>query len=148
MTTVSDLRTDRAAFTAALIANFRANGGKIADFPPFTGKPLLLLHTVGARSGEPRIAPAMFSRDGDRYVIMASMGGAPTNPSWYANIVANPEVTVEADGETFQAHAHVSADGAERERLWNAHATEHPQFNEYLKKTSRVIPAVALERIR
>lgn len=146
--TVADPRADHAAFTRGLIEHHRANGGQIVNYPPFTGKPLLLLHTVGAKSGEPRIAPLMFSRDGDRYVIMASKGGAPENPAWFANVVANPEVTVEADGDTFQARAHVYAEGPERDRLWNAHAAQHPQFNDYVARTSRVIPAISLERIR
>ena len=146
--TATDPRADYAAFTENLIEHFRANGGKVVDFPPFTDKPLLLLHTVGAKSGETRIAPLMFSRDGDRYVIMASKGGAPEHPSWLANLEANPEVTVEADGDTFAARAHVYREGAERDRLWAAHVAMHPQFNDYLAKTSRVIPAVALERIR
>jgi deazaflavin-dependent oxidoreductase (nitroreductase family) len=146
--TATDPRADHANFTQNLIEHFRANDGTIVNFPPFTGKPLLLLHTVGAKSGASRIAPLMFSRDGDRYVIMASKGGAAENPSWFANVVANPEVTVEADGETFKAHAHVYTEGAERDRLWNAHAAAHPQFNGYVAKTSRVIPAIALERIR
>jgi deazaflavin-dependent oxidoreductase (nitroreductase family) len=141
-----DPRADRAAFTKALIEHHRANRGQI-DFGPFAGRPLLLLHTIGVKSGEPRIAPLMFSRDGDRYVVMASKGGAAENPSWLANVVANPEVTVEAEGETFSARAHVYTEGPERGRLWNAHAAEHPQFNDYGARTARVIPAVALERV-
>lgn len=142
------MTADHNAFTNGLIEHHRANGGQIVDYPPFTGKPLLLLHTVGAKSGEERIAPLMFSRDGDHYVIMASKGGAPEHPGWLANLEAHPQVTVEADGDTFEARAHVYREGPERDRLWNQHAAEHPQFNDYLAKTSRVIPAVALERIR
>ena len=89
----------------------------------------------------------MYSRDGDRFVIVASKGGAPTNPAWFANIVANPEVTVEAEGDTFRAHAHVEAEGPERDRLFNAHKAQHPNFADYERKTTRVIPAVSLERI-
>lgn len=143
---MSDPRADYAAFTRALIENHRANAGQIT-FGPFQGRPVLLLTTTGARSGEPRIAPLVFSRDGDRLVIMASKAGAPTNPAWFANLVANPIVTVEADGETYQARALV-AEGAERDRLWAQHVAEHPGFAEYETRTDRVIPAIALERIR
>ena len=144
--TASDLRTNYAAATRALIEEHRANRGRILS-GPFKDRPVLLLHTVGAKSGEPRIAPLVFSRDGDRYVVIASKGGAPTNPAWYANTVANPDVTVEAEGDTFKARAHVEAEGPERDRLFNAHKAQHPNFADYEQKTTRVIPAVSLERI-
>ena len=143
--TSNDPRADRDAFTNALIADHRAHGGRITS-GPFEGRPVLLLHTVGATSGQPRIAPVVYSRDGDRFVIMASKGGAPTNPAWFANLVAHPEVTVEAEGETFLARA-IVAEGAERDRLWNAHVAQHPGFADYEQRTDRVIPAVSLERI-
>lgn len=143
--TTADPRADHAAFTQALIDDHRAHAGRIT-FGPFKDRPVLLLHTVGARTGEPRIAPLVFSREGDRYVVMASKGGAPSNPAWYANILANPVVTVEADGATFSARATTPA-GAERDRLWANHVAQHPGFADYEKKTSRVIPAVVLERI-
>jgi deazaflavin-dependent oxidoreductase (nitroreductase family) len=143
--TAIDPRPDRAAFTQALIEDHRAHGGRITS-GPFEGRPVLLLHTVGAKSGEPRIAPVVFSRDGERYVIMASKGGAPTNPAWFANLMAHPEVTVEADGDTFRARA-VVAEGPERDRLWRAHTAQHPNFLDYEQKTTRVIPAISLERI-
>jgi deazaflavin-dependent oxidoreductase (nitroreductase family) len=143
--TAADPRADRAAFTEALIEDHRAHHGRIT-FGPFKDRPVLLLHTTGARTGQPRIAPLVFSRDAGRHVVMASKGGAPTNPAWFANLVANPRVTVEADGETFQARA-VVPQGAERDRLWRAHVAQHPAFGEYERKTTRVIPAVVLERI-
>jgi len=80
-------------------------------------------------------------------VIMASKGGAPVNPAWFANIVANPVVTVETGGETFQARA-VVTEGAERDRLWAAHVAQNPTFAEYEQRTTRLIPAIVLERIR
>jgi deazaflavin-dependent oxidoreductase (nitroreductase family) len=144
--TSNDPRPDYAAFTRALIEEHRANGGKLLH-GPFKDRSVLLLHTVGAKTGEARIAPVVFRRDGDRYVVVASKSGAPTNPGWYANIVANPEVTVEAEGETFKARAHVEAEGPERDRLWNAHKALYPNFAEYETMTSRVIPAISLERI-
>lgn len=142
----NDPRADYAAFTRALIENHRANAGQIT-FGPFQGRPVVLLTTTGAKSGEPRIAPLVFSRDGGNIVVMASKGGAPTNPAWFANLVANPVVTVEADGETYQARA-IVAQGAERQRLWDQHVTQHPGFAEYATKTDREIPAIVLERIR
>ncbi len=145
--TSPDPRPDPAEFTRDLIAQHRANGGRIIT-GPFQGRPVLLLHTVGARTGEPRIAPLVYSRDGDRYVVMASKGGAPENPAWYANLLAHPEVTVEAEGQTFRALAHVEDAGPERDRLWGVHAAQHPGFTDYERKTTRTIPAVSLERIR
>ena len=143
--TATDPGAERAAFTQALIEDHRAHGGQITS-GPFEGRPVLLLHTVGAKSGEPRIAPLVYSRDGDRLVVMASKGGAPSNPSWFTNLLAHPDVTVEAEGDTFRARA-VVAEGAERDRLWSAHVAQHPGFADYERKTSRVIPAVILERV-
>lgn len=124
-----------------LIEQHRANGGK-TDFP----LPLLLLTTTGAKSGQPRTTPVAYSRDGDRYIIIASKGGAPTHPDWYHNLLAHPLVTVEVGGETFQARATV-AEGAEWERLYEQHGAEMPGFLEYRKKTSRHIPVIILERV-
>jgi deazaflavin-dependent oxidoreductase (nitroreductase family) len=88
----------------------------------------------------------VYSRDGDHYVIMASKGGAPTHPAWYHNLVAHPIVTVEVGAEKFEARASV-AQGAERDRLFAQHAAINPGFNDYQKRTSRVIPVVVLERL-
>ncbi len=143
--TTTDRSSDYADFTNALIADFRANGGKVTS-GPFLGRNLLLLRTIGALSGGPRLAPLVYTRDGDRIVIVASKGGAPTNPAWYHNILANPVVTVELGDETFQARASV-VEGGERDRLYAAHAAEHPAFAEYQERTTRVIPVVGLERV-
>lgn len=124
-----------------MIEQYRANGGKV-DFP----LPLLLLTTTGAKSGETRTTPVAYSRDGDRLVILASKGGAPTNPDWYHNLMAHPLVTVELGTERFQARA-VLADDAEYERLYSQHATQMPGFAEYRRKTTRHIPVIILERI-
>lgn len=142
--TTTDPRADYAAFTRNLIADVRTNGQPTSG--PFLGRRVLILTTTGARSGEPRVAPLVHSGDGDRLVIIASKGGAPDNPSWYANLRANPVVTVETGGEMFQARAS-EAEGEERQRLWDAHVAEHPGFAEYPTMTSRVIPVVVLERI-
>jgi deazaflavin-dependent oxidoreductase (nitroreductase family) len=138
-------RPGYADFTDALIADFRAHGGKVSS-GPFLGRNLLLLTTRGARSGATRLAPLAYTRDGDRIVVVASKGGSPTNPAWYVNLLANPVATVELGGETFQARASV-AEGGERDRLYAAHAAEHPSFRDYPNQTMRVIPVVTLERI-
>jgi deazaflavin-dependent oxidoreductase (nitroreductase family) len=122
-----------------MIEKFRANNGKMPD-----DAPLLLLTTTGAKTGKTRINPLVYTRDSQRYVVLASKGGAPTNPDWYHNLVANPDVVVEVGPEKFQARAMV-AEGAERERLFNAQASKMPNFGEYQTKTSRLIPVVVLE---
>jgi len=131
-------------FNQALIADLRANGGK-ATSGPFLGRPLLVLSTKGAKSGEHRETPLVYTRDGNHHVIIASKGGAPTHPAWYHNLVKHPEVTVEVGGEKFKARAHV-ADGEEYERLYVQHADINPTFHDYRKKTSRKIPVIVLER--
>jgi deazaflavin-dependent oxidoreductase (nitroreductase family) len=115
--------------TEALIVDFRAHGGEVTS-GPFAGRPVLLLTTRGAKSGERRLAPLVYSRDGDRFVVMASKGGAPTHPAWYLNLRANPVATVEVGGETFEARAGV-ADGTERDRLFAQHASNSPSFTDY-----------------
>jgi len=130
-------------FNQQVIAEFRANSGKVGG--PFAGSPMVLLTTTGAKSGKERTSPLVYTTDGDRIVIIASKAGAPTNPDWYHNIVANPTATVEIGTERFQAHATV-AEGAERDRLFNQQATQMPGFAEYQTKTTRVIPVVVLER--
>jgi deazaflavin-dependent oxidoreductase (nitroreductase family) len=133
-------------FNNALIDDFRAHGGQ-ASSGPFVGRQLLLLTAAGARTGERRTIPLVYSRDGDRYVVAASKGGAPAHPAWYLNVVANPTVTVEVGGEKFEARATAVTGGPERDRLYAQHALGYPNFLEYQQKTSRVIPVVVLERI-
>lgn len=132
------------SFNDDLIADFRAHGGK-ASGGPFLGRPLLLLTTIGAKSGESRTVPLVYTRDGDRYVIIASKGGAPTHPAWYHNLLAHPTVTLEVGEETFQADASV-AEGAERRKLYDAQAAMMPAFADYELKTTRVIPVIKLTR--
>jgi deazaflavin-dependent oxidoreductase (nitroreductase family) len=128
----------------AIIEEFRANGGKVGG--QFAGKPLLLLHTIGAKSGQPRLNPVACLRDVDHYVIVASKGGAPTNPDWYYNVVAHPLVTVEYGTETFKVSATVATE-PERTRLYNQMAAERPTFAEYQRKTTRTIPVIILTRV-
>lgn len=132
------------AFNRDLVNEYRANGGTVTG--PFAGRPLLLLTTTGARSGEQRTTPLVYSTDGDLLVVIASKGGAPTHPAWYHNLTANPEATVELGTERFQVRAEV-AQGEERDRLFEAQATQMPNFAEYQRKTSRRIPVFKLRRL-
>jgi deazaflavin-dependent oxidoreductase (nitroreductase family) len=132
-------------FNNALVKDLRANGGR-ASSGPFKGRDVLILTTKGAKSGDTRVNPVAFSRDDGKLVIVASKGGAPTNPAWYHNLLAHPEVTVEVLGEKFKARALV-ADDADYERLYANHAGIHAGFNDYRKRTTRKIPVVVLERI-
>lgn len=131
-------------FNKTVIAEFRANEGKVGG--QFASTPLLLLSTIGAKSGQTRTNPLAYTRDGDRIIVMASKGGAPTHPDWYYNIKAHPTVTVEVGREQFQARA-IVADGAERERLFTQMATAMPGFADYQRNTERQIPVVILERM-
>ncbi len=132
-------------FNTKVINEFRANGGKVG--PPFEGAPMVLLHTTGAKSGQERVSPLIYYRDGDRYVIFASKAGAPTNPDWYHNIKANPSVRVEIGTETFDVTATIHDRGDERDRLYDAQAELMPGFKDYEKATDRIIPVVVLERV-
>jgi deazaflavin-dependent oxidoreductase (nitroreductase family) len=138
------MSTDFATFNRNLIDQFRANAGEIKD-GIFKGAPILLLTTTGAKSGTTYTTPLVFTRDGDRLVIIASKGGAPTNPAWYHNLVANPTVTIEVGPEKYEANALVTQ-GEERDRLFDAQATLMPNFAEYQRNTTRRIPVVVLER--
>jgi len=125
-----------------LIADMRAHGGAVTG-GPLAGHPLLIMTSTGAKSGERRRAILTFSRDGDDYVIAGSAAGAPTDPAWLANLAANHDVTVEAEGRTFEATASV-ADGADRDRLWDEHVAVNPHFAAYPEQSGRVIPMVRL----
>jgi deazaflavin-dependent oxidoreductase (nitroreductase family) len=138
------MSTDYEAFQRMLIADMRENGGRVTS-GPMAGRTLGILTTTGARTGEPRISIVTWTREGDTYVIAATKGGAPTHPAWYHNLVANPDATFEAEGATIPVRATV-AEGAERQRLWDEHAKEHPEFAGYPDKTDRVIPVIVLER--
>jgi deazaflavin-dependent oxidoreductase (nitroreductase family) len=134
---------DPAAFTKALVADLREHGGKVTS-GPMAGRTLLVLTTTGAKTGQPRVAVVTYTRDGDTYTVAASKSGMPTNPSWFANLVANPTVTIEAEGNTTEAKAAV-AEGADRDELWDRHVKAHPEFASYPEKTGgRVIPMIRL----
>jgi deazaflavin-dependent oxidoreductase (nitroreductase family) len=136
--------SDREDWNSNIIQEFRANEGKVGG--PFDGAPLLLLHTTGARSGEERVNPMMYLADGDRLVVFASKGGAPSNPDWYHNLVANPEVEIEVGTERRRMHARV-AEGEERDRLYAEQSKRYPQFAKYQEGTDRTIPVVILEAV-
>lgn len=129
-------------FNQSIVDEFRANGGKVGG--PFEGAPMLLLTTTGAKSGQARTAPLVYLADGDRYVVFASKAGAPTNPDWYHNLVANPSVSVEVGSDRTDADA-VVLTGEERDQLFAKQAERMPGFKDYQDKTTRVIPVVALQ---
>jgi len=126
-----------------IIAEFRANAGQVGGH--FAGSPLLLLHTTGAKSGAERVNPVAYVRDGDRLVVVASKAGAPTNPDWYHNLVANPQISVEVGTGRFEGEATVAAE-PERTRLYGEMVKVMPGFADYLHKTTREIPVVVLSR--
>ena len=128
-----------------IIEEFRANGGKVGG--NFAGKPLLLLHTKGAKTHEERVNPVAYITDGDRLAVIASKGGAPTNPDWYYNVVADPSLTVEVGTEQFPVQAKV-AEEPERTRLYDKMITIMPGFAEYRQKTTRQIPVIILTPVK
>ena len=134
--------SDTNDWNTRLIEEFRANGGKVGG--QFAGAPLLLLHTTGARSGEERVNPVMYQDLGGTVAVFASKAGAPTNPDWYHNVVANPEVTAEIGTETRRFRARV-ATGDEREQIWARQKQDFPGFADYEANTTRQIPVVVLE---
>jgi deazaflavin-dependent oxidoreductase (nitroreductase family) len=130
-------------FNKQIIAEFRANEGKVGG--QFTGAPMILVHHFGARSGVERVSPMVYFPDGDRMLIIASAAGSPKNPDWYHNLKAHPRVTVEVGTETFPVVVE-ELPPAERDRKWAEVTAVAPGFAEYQKKTSRVIPVLALAR--
>jgi deazaflavin-dependent oxidoreductase (nitroreductase family) len=132
-------------FNRKVIEDFRANAGKVGG--QFAGAPMVLLTTTGAKSGKSYTTPLVYSKDGDRIIVIASKAGAPNNPAWYHNLRAHPTATLEIGAEKFQARAVVTS-GAERERLFKQQAAQMSVFNDYQKKTTRQIPVIAFERVK
>jgi len=127
------------------VRRYRETGGEVGhDWK--RGSKILLLTTKGRKSGEPRTTPLIYENAGDAYVVVASKGGAPEHPGWYANLAKTPEVELQVRDEVVPAHARV-ADGEERERLWKLAAQQWPAYDDYAKKTDREIPVVVLERV-
>ncbi len=135
------MSTSPADFNAQIIDEFRANEGRVSGM--FEQMPLLLLHHTGARSGTARVNPLAYQDDDGRYVIFASKAGAPTNPDWYHNLEAHPNVTIEVGTDTIDVVAS-EATGEERERLYRTQAERMPQFAEYAQKAGRTIPVMVL----
>lgn len=132
-------------WNSSVIEEFRAKGGKVGG--QFEGAPLLLLHTTGAKTGSERVNPVMYRKIDGGYAVFASKAGAPSNPDWYHNLLANPRVRAEIGTETVELTARV-ADSATRERIWAAHKSAYPGFADYERKTTRQIPVVILEPVR
>ncbi len=132
-------------FNKTIIEEFRANGGVVGG--RFQDRDLLLLNTIGAKSGLIRVIPVVYMVEGDRYIIIASKGGAPTHPDWYYNIVAHPEFDVEVGTEKFKVEATV-AEEPERTRLYDKMAAKYPFFAEYRANSKRIIPLISLNRLR
>jgi deazaflavin-dependent oxidoreductase (nitroreductase family) len=130
------------AYNQGIIREFRANGGVVAQLP----FPIMLLTTTGARTGKRTTTPVGFGVDGDRVYVVGSKGGGPSHPAWFHNLRANPSVTVELGGESYQARA-VITQGAERDRLYGLIAAQVPAFGEYEKATDRTFPVVVLEGV-
>lgn len=128
-------------FNTTNIAEFRANHGRVGG--QFDGAPLLILHTVGAKSGQPRTNIMMYLADGDRYLIFASNGGADTHPAWYHNVTAHPEVHIELGDEEFDGVA-TELEGAERDAKYAEQVRRYPGFGEYQEQTDRTIPVIAV----
>ena len=135
--------TERQDWNRQIIEEFRANDGKVGG--RFEGAPLLLLHTVGAKSGEPRVNPVVYQADGDKLVVFASFAGQPKNPAWFHNLMAGGPASVEVGTDTFPVTARVT-EGAERDRYWSKQKHDMPGFADYEQKTTREIPVVVLER--
>ena len=136
--------TDVDDFNQNVIAEFRKNGGTVGGY--FEGLNMILLTHTGAKSGVERTTPLVCSMDQGKPVVIASMGGAPTNPAWYHNLVAHPVITVEHGTDKYQARA-VEVTGDERQRLFDQQAAIMPNFKEYQEKTTRTIPVFVLEPI-
>ncbi len=130
-------------FNKSIIDEFRANNGVVGG--QFAGAPLLLLTSTGAKSGLSRVNPLAYLADKNRHIIFASYAGGPTNPPWYHNLLANPEVYVEVDSDSFRARAQIVSE-PERTELFKKMANAMPAFAEYQTKTTRVIPVIALTR--
>lgn len=131
-------------FNQKIIDEFRSNQGVVGG--PFAGAPMLLLHTVGRKSGEERVNPLVYQQVGDAWAVFASYGGAPTNPAWHHNLMAQPDTTIEVGTETIAVRAR-EANGVERERIWEKQKGDAPAFADYeVRAGERLIPVVILER--
>jgi deazaflavin-dependent oxidoreductase (nitroreductase family) len=138
--------TDQTDWNQQIISEFRTNAGRVGG--RFEGRPLLLLHSTGAKSGQVRVNPVMYQQVGESFAVFATKAGAPTNPDWYHNLVANPRATIEVGTETIEVSARV-ARGQEREQIWTRQQQRYPNFADYEQQTAgaREIPVIILERV-
>ncbi|HET8607612.1 MAG TPA: nitroreductase family deazaflavin-dependent oxidoreductase [Gaiellaceae bacterium] len=134
---------DESLYGEEHVRRYRETGGEVGH--EWRGAHTLLLTTTGRRSGQERTTPLIYGRDGDRYVVVASKGGAPRHPAWYLNLSADPDVRLQVAAERFAARARTAGPG-ERERLWRLMAEIWPAYDEYVTRTEREIPVVVLER--
>ena len=131
-------------FNRRIIEEFRANAGRVGG--PFEGVPIVLVHHRGARTGIERVSPLAYQQLEDGAIAVGSKGGAPTNPDWFHNLVANPQARVEVGTDSYDVTARV-AEGEERERIWAKQKADRPPFADYEARTSRQIPVVILQRV-
>jgi deazaflavin-dependent oxidoreductase (nitroreductase family) len=135
--------TEPTDFNGKIIAEFRANDGKVGG--PFEGAPMILVHHAGAKTGTERVAPLMYQQVGGSFAIFATKGGAPEHPAWYHNLLVHPDTTAEVGAETFSVTARV-AEPSEREVIWERQKERFPGFAEYeVKAAPRTIPVVVLD---
>jgi deazaflavin-dependent oxidoreductase (nitroreductase family) len=140
---MSEPTLDPSDWEEALIADLRAHGGRPSQ-GPLEGHPLLLMFSIGAKSGERRRAILTYSLDGEDYIVAGTAGGSPVTPAWVANVRANPRVSLEVANETFDTTATIVPD-EDRDRLWDQHVAQLPWFADYETKISdRVIPVIRL----
>jgi deazaflavin-dependent oxidoreductase (nitroreductase family) len=130
-------------YNAQNIAEFRKNHGKVGGY--FEGAPLLLLNTIGRRSNRLHVCPVMYLKDGERFLVFASKGGADKHPDWYFNLKAHPDFQIEIGDERIDIHAD-EVTGGERDALYNRQAALYPRFGDYQRKTKRIIPVIALSK--
>ncbi len=135
--------SDDELFGAEHVRVYRESAGERGY--QWRGTTILLLTTTGRSSGEPRTTPLIHRTDGDRWVVVASKGGAPDHPAWYENLKADPRATIEVKGEEIPVLAS-TASGEERTRLWSLLAEAWPAYDDYQRKTDREIPVVVLTR--
>ena len=139
---MEDTMTDAAAFEDQLIAEMRANDGKVVT-GPLAGQPLLILTSRGAKTGKPRRAILTYHRDGDDYMVAGTASGSPTTPGWVHNVQADPAVEIEVGNERLASTATI-VEGAERDRLWDDHVRALPWFADYPAQSGRLIPMIRL----
>lgn len=142
MTEPTYVAPDLSLFGAEHVRRYQETGGEEGYL--WNGVPILLLITTGRKSGEPRTTPLIFGRDGDAYVVIASVGGAPRHPAWYLNLVADPNVSIQVRDEHLAAVARTASD-AEKDRLWGVMQDLWPNFDVYQSRTTRDIPVVVIE---